>query len=145
MRNNPKEPTASGWWVATFTIGMDETLYIAPRRSEHVACAGGKSVLAAGEVTFDEHCDVVEISNQSTGYCPEPDSWPVVESALQRIGLIHPGGYTNPIVFRLCEQCQQRNIVKDLWFYCGVCDAKLPVDWNFANAKMGKGPSPSSE
>jgi hypothetical protein len=48
------------------------------RRSEHVVCAGGGLVRAAGELRFElRHGSVVvaEASNQSTGYCPEPQSW----------------------------------------------------------------------
>jgi hypothetical protein len=26
---------------------------------------------------------------------------------------------------------EQRNVVKDNWFVCGVCGAELPVKWNF--------------
>ncbi|MEU6730442.1 hypothetical protein ABZ917_42625 [Nonomuraea wenchangensis] len=31
---------------------MDGVLLLAPRRSEHVACAGGRPVLSAGEISF---------------------------------------------------------------------------------------------
>ncbi|MFB4307355.1 hypothetical protein [Actinomadura sp. GTD37] len=34
----------------TFVIDVDETLRVAPQRSEHVACAGGGPVLSAGEI-----------------------------------------------------------------------------------------------
>lgn len=36
----------------TFVVDVDGWLPLAPRRSEHVACAGGGSVLGAGEVGF---------------------------------------------------------------------------------------------
>lgn len=36
----------------TFVIDSSGILRLAPRRSEHVACAGGGPVLSAGEVTF---------------------------------------------------------------------------------------------
>lgn len=84
----------------TFVIGLDGQLRLAPRRTEHVDCAAGQLVLAAGEMLFAREgasWSVSEISNQSTGYCPEPDSWPVVASALGRIGLAHPGDFTHKL------------------------------------------------
>src|SRR5688572_23433490 len=66
----------------TYVVGVDGLLRIAHRRSEHVACAGGGDVLAAGELTATR-AGVVEVSNQSTGYCPEPESWPAVARALE--------------------------------------------------------------
>ena len=69
----------------TFVVSLDGGLRLAPRRSEHVDCAAGQPVLAAGEVLFAREgarWSVSEISNQSTGYCPDPDSWPMVASAL---------------------------------------------------------------
>ncbi|MEU4510436.1 hypothetical protein AB0G05_13125 [Nonomuraea wenchangensis] len=36
----------------TFVVGTDGVLLLAPRRSEHVACAGGRPVLSAGEISF---------------------------------------------------------------------------------------------
>ena len=38
--------------------------------------------------------EVVEVSNQSTGFRPEPGSWPAVAAALDRIGVGHLGRYT---------------------------------------------------
>ncbi len=54
-----------------FVIGMDCALRLAPRRSEHVACAGGDMVLSAGEISFMSEAGrwaVSAVSNQSTGY-----------------------------------------------------------------------------
>ena len=48
-----------------------------------------------------------------------------------RIGVAHPGRFTNEIVSRRCTACGERNIVKDGWFACGVCGAELPERWNF--------------
>jgi len=109
-------------------------LLVADRRSEHVACAGGGAVLSAGEMWFGIDCDrveVVEVSNQSTGFCPESESWPVVAAALDQIGVLHPGHFTTEIVFRRCRSCGERNVVKDHWYVCGVCDSELPREWNF--------------
>lgn len=109
-------------------------LRLADRRSEHVACAGGGYVLSAGELFLrrdGEADEVIEASNQSTGYCPEPESWPAVAAALDRLGVVHPGRFTTAVTFRRCERCAQRNLVKDGWFVCGVCGADLPAAWNF--------------
>lgn len=120
-----------GTFIATFVISLSSELLLAPRRSEHVACASGGPVLSAGEITFDDSHTVTEITNQSTGFCPEPESWIAVEKALGRIGLAHPGRFTSEIVYRLCPACHERNAVKDSWYYCALCDAKLPEHWNF--------------
>ena len=101
--------------VATYVIDKDGLLLIADRRSEHVACAGGEPVLSAGEMTFlvdGDELDVIDVSNQSTGYCPEPESWPHVALALDRIPLKHPGKFTQEIVFRRCTSCNQVVLVQ---------------------------------
>ena len=128
-----------GTYVATFTVGVDGELLLAPRRSEHVACASGGPVLSAGEIGFDDELTVMEISNQSTGFCPEPESCATVVTALDRIGIPHPGRFTTEVVFRLCPTCGERNIVKDDWYYCTMCDAELPRNWNFSrNTNVGE-------
>ncbi len=69
----------------TFVVSTDGMLRLAPRRSEHVACADGEHVLSAGEISFTREADrwvVDEVSNQSTGYCPDVVSWPAVAHAL---------------------------------------------------------------
>ena len=117
----------------TFVIALDGILRLAPRRSEHVACVGGAPVLSAGEITFlydQGRWMVSKVSNQSTGYCPDPASWPAVSDALDRAGLQHPGHFTDPIVFRRCPRCQERNLVKDDYFVCAICGAELPPTWN---------------
>jgi hypothetical protein len=118
----------------TFVVDEEGWLRVADRRSEHVACAEGRLVFSAGEMFFD--CSesaprVVEVSNHSTGFCPEPESWPAVAAALDRIPLDHPGRFTREVVFRRCLKCGQRNLVKDKWFVCGMCQAELPKIWNF--------------
>lgn len=135
LESSPTEQTADGNWIATFTVSANRILRLAPRRSEHVACASGGPVLSAGEITIDSEYDIVDISNQSTGFCPEPESWAVVESVLDQIGLKHPERFTNAVVFRQCPKCNQRNIVKDSWYYCQLCDAKLPESWNFSHTE----------
>src|SRR5688500_1872895 len=74
---------------ATYVVGLQGRLRLAPRRSEHVACAGGEEVLAAGEIRFQRagsRLTVAEVSNQSTGYCPDTDCWAAVALALGRAG-----------------------------------------------------------
>jgi len=119
----------------TFVVALDGSLRLAARRSEHVALAGSDVVLAAGEMGFVPDGDgwrVAEVTNQSTGFCPDPDSWPAVAAALDRIGVAHPGGFTDKVTFRLCPQCGERNIVRDDDFTCALCDSALPARWNFA-------------
>lgn len=117
----------------TFVVAPAGTLLLAPRRGEHVACAGGSAVLSAGEIAFARERGrwaAAEISNQSTGYCPDTASWPAVAAALDRAGIAHPGHFTHPIVFRRCPRCRERNIVRDGHFRCALCDAELPAEWN---------------
>ena len=95
-------------------------------------------MLSAGEIWIREEKEgplatvtVGEVTNQSTGYCPEPESWPALAAALEAAGVAHPGGFTTEFVFRLCPACGQRNIVKEGVFECGVCGGKLDAEWNF--------------
>ncbi|MCI0705007.1 MAG: hypothetical protein L0241_28440 [Planctomycetia bacterium] len=57
--------------TVTFVVSEEETLLIADRHSEHVACAGGKPVLAAGELTFALAGNRVSVTRGSnhTGSC----------------------------------------------------------------------------
>lgn len=133
-----------GRWVAarpaeelaepfTFVVDVDGWLRLAPRRSEHVACAGGEPVLGAGEVAFAREAGrwaVAEVSNQSTGYCPDLGSWDAVALAFDRAGLPRPGGFTHAVVFRRCPSCRELNIVRENDFVCVFCGAGLPAEWN---------------
>ncbi|MFJ9434629.1 hypothetical protein ACIRQY_33940 [Streptomyces sp. NPDC101490] len=117
----------------TFVVGTDGVLRLAPRRSEHVACAGGDMVLSAGEISFMREADrwtVGEISNQSTGYCPDVTSWPAVAHALDDVELGRPSGFTHEVVFRRCPDCQGHNIVREDDFVCVFCGSDLPETWN---------------
>ena len=120
--------------VATYIVDTKYHLLVADRHSEHVACAGGEDVLSAGEITFEISngvVEVTEITNQSTGYCPEPHSWQAVDLAIKNIGIIYPKGFNREFVFRQCENCKAINIVKEEWYVCGECDSELPKHWNF--------------
>jgi hypothetical protein len=124
--------------AATFVVDASGALRLAPRRSEHVACAGGGPVRAAGELRFARRgaaLVVVEASNQSTGFAPEPESWSAVAAAPDAIGIGHPGAYTSAFEFRRCERCAQLNVVKDGWLRCDACDAELPERWNLGGPK----------
>jgi hypothetical protein len=130
-----QQPNPTGLVAVTFVVDEQGTLLVADRRSEHVACSAGRPVLAAGEMFLGRAgagWHVAEVSNQSTGFCPEPESWSAVAAALGRAGLPDPGRFTLAVVFRRCPPCGQRNVVRDGWFACGVCGADLPADWNFA-------------
>lgn len=123
-----------GCIIATFTINRHGMLHLADRHSEHVACAGGKPVLSAGEITFfinGEKLEVSAVTNQSTGYCPQVSSWPDVANALQLAGIAAPEHFSSSYEFRRCRQCQAINIIKDDVLECAVCEAALPEDWNF--------------
>jgi hypothetical protein len=122
--------------TATFVLDREGALRLADRRSEHVACAGAEPVRSAGELTFtllEEQGRVVAASNQSTGFCPEPESWSAVEAALDQLGVTHPGGFTAAFQFRRCPACGQTNLVKEGVFVCDACDAELPRAWNYGS------------
>jgi len=109
-------------YVATFIIDTAARFWIADQHSEHVACARGSAVLSAGEMTFvvGSQIRVSAITSQSTGYCPEPVSWPSVQRVLDQVGLDHPTTWTISYEFRRCAK-----------FECGVCDHPLSPVWNF--------------
>jgi hypothetical protein len=118
-------------WMVAEPVTFVVTLRVAPRRSEHVACARGEDVLAAGEMSFGPGPVVEAVSNQSTGYCPDPDSWPAVAAALDKAGISRPENFTDPVVFRRCPACGERNLVRDADFTCAPCGGSLPDRWNF--------------
>ncbi|MEU2261357.1 hypothetical protein ABZ557_13970 [Streptomyces sp. NPDC019645] len=117
----------------TFVVDQAGALRLAPRRSEHVVCAGGEPVLSAGEVSFRQESGrwaVDSVSNQSTGYCPDVSSWPAVAAALDQAGIVRPSGFTHKVVFRRCPACQQLNIVREEDFVCIFCNKALSREWN---------------
>lgn len=90
-------------------------------------------VLSAGEISFTRDADrwaVSEVSNQSTGYCPDVISWSAVARALDEAELGRPFGFTHEVVFRRCPNCQEHNIVREDDFVCVFCDGDLPATWN---------------
>jgi hypothetical protein len=133
MKATDQAPDTEGCVIATFVVDEAGALRVADRRSEHVVCAGGGRVRSAGEITFTLDRDsitVAEVSNQSTGYCPEPESWPAVSAALSAAGLQAPAGFTLACEFRLCPGCASKNLIKHEVFVCGVCDRELPAEYN---------------
>jgi hypothetical protein len=83
--------------TATFVVDEAGQLRVADRHAEHVACANGQPVRSAGEMTFvvvGSDVRVTAVSNESTGFCPEPASWPEIQRALDALGIAHPGGFT---------------------------------------------------
>lgn len=115
----------------TYVVDIPGCLLLAPRRSEHVECAGGSPVLAAGEIGFRagvgaRSWEASYISNQSNGYCPGVSSWSALARALDDAEIIHGKFYTHPIDFRKCAHCGNWNVVKDEVFVCALCDRDLP-------------------
>ncbi|MCJ0871613.1 hypothetical protein [Streptomyces sp. AP-93] len=135
LEGDPGEPH-------TYVVDASGVLRIAPRRSEHVACAGGAPVRAAGEISFTRDpatgWTAVEVSNLSTGYCPDLTAWPAVAAALDRADIRHPAAFTHAVVFRRCSSCGECNVVRDDWFVCVFCDSELPPQWN-----VDAGPGPT--
>lgn len=118
--------------TVTFVVNEEGVILIADRHSEHVACAGNRPVRAAGEMTFARdgaRIAITRISNQSTGYCPEPESWGAVVEALRAAGLEPTAGFDPRCEFRRCVGCRSLNLVKGV-FECGVCEAELPRAYN---------------
>jgi hypothetical protein len=94
-------------------------------------------VLGAGEIGFARRAQgwaVVRVSNQSTGYCPDLESWDAVAAALDRVGLDRPAGFTEKVVFRRCPQCAELNVVREEFFVCVFCEGDLPAEWNLGTS-----------
>ncbi|WP_338767234.1 hypothetical protein WAF17_05420 [Bernardetia sp. ABR2-2B] len=121
--------------IATFIINENHELLINDRHSEHVQCAGGKNVISAGEISFliegKDKISISEISNQSTGYCPKPESWKFVNEVLSKLEIEYPNYFTVDFDFRFCTNCQTINLIKEHIFECQVCGNDLDSEWNF--------------
>jgi len=126
--------------VATFIVDDAGGLRIADRHSEHVRCASGLPVQSAGEMTFTikaNDLSVTWVTNQSTGYCPEPESWPAVAAALEA-KIDAPSGFGHEFVFRRCIMCESINVVKERFFECCLCSTALPLRWNLESTASAK-------
>ncbi|MEU5324449.1 hypothetical protein AB0G67_48235 [Streptomyces sp. NPDC021056] len=87
--------------------------------------------LRAGEISFVREADrwtVSEVSNQSTGYCLDVTSWTEVSRALDAAELGRPSGFTHEVVFRLCPNCQEHNIVREDAFVCAAVSARSSTE-----------------
>jgi len=119
--------------AATYVVDAKGLFWIADRSSEHVACARVGTVLSAGEVFFSGIDDLVyidRITNQSTGYCPEPSSWESVAESLTSVGIKFPTEFDPAFEFRHCDKCDTLNIVKDEFYTCMSCYDDLSEEYN---------------
>ncbi len=118
--------------IVTFVVDEGGTLLVADRRSEHVACSSGRRVQSAGEMTFtiSGGLEVESVSNQSVGYCPEPESWPAVAAAISSAGMSCPDSFSPRCEFRQCRKCDNINLIKNEEYTCAICGARLPVEYN---------------
>jgi hypothetical protein len=117
-------------------VGLDGELHLAPGRSEHLDCAAGRRVIAAGEVpSAGDGAGVVRQreSNQSTGYCLTlipgqqwPRRWTGRRGASRRF---HAHGRLPPL-----PGLRPAHIVRDGNFACAVRGSALPSDWNISPA-----------
>ena len=124
VRETGQELNAAGSVTATFVIDESGWVRIADRRSEHVLAPVEDRCRPAGEMTFTigpRSVSVTWVTNQSTGYCPEPDSWPAVQAALARSDIPGLEGFSKEFLFRRCPRCGSINIIKEGIFDCGVC------------------------
>lgn len=120
-----------GTAASTYVITEDQELWVADRRSEHVSCARGLRVIAAGEVFLNRDGTIDRMTNQSTGYCPSKESWTGVEETLRSLKIACPsGGFDPAFEFRRCTSCDEVQLVKDDFYYCTTCSTELNAEWN---------------
>ena len=120
--------------IFTYTVLPGHRLFIADRHSEHVACARGSVVECAGEITFrrlKRGLVIEEVSNLSTGYCPESNTWVALDLALKAAGFPGVHGFTSAFEFRYCQRCLQTCVIKDEVYECPSCWQPLPAEWNY--------------
>lgn len=117
----------------TYVVALDGRLLLSGRGTEHVSLAQGANVRGAGEISLEVHGNIVQVTsvtNQSTGYCPEPACWPHVKTALEAVGIDSPDGFTHEFHFRRCTRCHTINLLKSEFPDCPVCGEQLPEQWN---------------
>ena len=115
---------------ATYVVDLRGRLRVAPRRSEHVACASADPLLAAGEFTSGP-------PPQSPAPATTRRATPLTSTAYRARARAARGRartaarvLSGPIVFRRFPRCREINVVKGGWFVCALCDADLPEQWN---------------
>lgn len=119
--------------VCTYVVDDLGVLRIADRASEHVDCANGGPVLAAGELALEKDGTISAVTNLSTGFCPSEASWAAVAHALRSTGQTLDG-FSHAFEFRRCA-CGARVVVKDD-DTCPECDRVLPTSWNFESTSV---------
>lgn len=141
-RFHPQSPRELLEWMAhqsvrsatfTFVVSLEGRLLLSARGTEHVALAQGANVRGAGEISLAVHRDIIHVTsvtNQSTGYCPEPSCWLHVKAALEAAGLTPTDGFTHEFHFRRCTRCHTINLLKPEFPDCPVCGEQLPEKWN---------------
>lgn len=70
------------------------------------------------------------VSNQSTGFCPQVESWSVMDEVLRGLGCVYPSEWTMACEFRRCETCEALALVKEDWYECVFCQASLLYTYN---------------
>ncbi len=142
IRESEQRPEG-GLVIATYVVDGNRAFRVADRHSEHVACAGGGPVLAAGEASFQrqkkEHI-IVGLSNLSRGFCPEPDCVLAVVTALDRAHVSHPARLTEAYLFRRCQEvdCESGGEVQVVPLdgrWCKACGSPLPEQRNIEGAE----------
>jgi serine/threonine protein phosphatase PrpC len=116
--------------ISTYVVGLDGWLRVAPRESEHIACAGAPLVLTAGELVSAAG-RVEAATNLSTGFCPREDSYEALDRALRIAGIEPPGAFEPVFAIRRCDACGARCVIKEGMFDCSECDTTLSATWNF--------------
>ena len=116
------EPTSerlriySSWPAGEFVVMSAGIIAHCPEVSEHVAFAGGGDVWAAREISIAWAAPAWGRagSHQSVDrLLPGSDCWPAVAKARDRASVGHSDGSLQPVLFRLCPQCQERNVVRE--------------------------------
>lgn len=126
-----QERLGDGSVAFTYVVDQSNSLRVANRRSEHVVCAGGEPVLAAGELFVTpgrKGSWVVRASNFSNGYMPSEDSFMALKLALERARLPAPKGFDPAIAYRYCGRCMEAVIAET--GACRVCQAALALKWD---------------
>ncbi len=112
----------------TYIVDQRGMVWVAERHVEHIACARGEPVLAAGELTVDlsvKEFEILAATNQSTGYCPEPECWHALAEALDAAGLDRPDGFEYAFRFGRCRKCRSITVIKEDDFSCAECGSEL--------------------
>lgn len=132
IKHTQQELDSDNSVIATYIIDTNRIMWICDRHMEHVVCAIGRPVLSAGEITFrvDKNVETTYITNQSTGYCPEPASWEAVNLSLKNTDISYPNHFSVKFNFRICSHCKTINIIKENDYVCAVCDHRLNKKWN---------------